>query len=351
GGFDNGKLVKSNSYRIKIDRDKIYSFKITAVNEGGESFPSEILSVSRSSKNLGEVLIVNAFDKVSAPAGFMRDSTMVGFLNQVDPGMPYLYDISFTGEQYEFNRSQPWISDDVPGFGASHAQYETLVLAGNTFDYPYLHGKAINEAGYSFVSAGKEAVLSGRINLNDYKLVDLILGSQKQTFTGNGQKPADFKTFPLDLQEKIQTYCFNGGNIFVSGSYIASDMMNEEISVSDKFFIEQVLKYKLLTTKGAVRGKAKTIKNRTVPFNNREFSFYDEPNEDSYYVLLPDAIEPVDKNGFVFCRYGENNLSAGVGYEDKKYKVCALAFPFETIKEENNRNELMNSILTFLNKK
>jgi hypothetical protein len=46
GGFDNGRLVESNKTVISdIKENFIYSYKITAVNNGGESFPTEILSV------------------------------------------------------------------------------------------------------------------------------------------------------------------------------------------------------------------------------------------------------------------------------------------------------------------
>ena len=47
-GFDNGTYIKGGtetSITIPVERDKVYSFRVTAVNEGGESFPSEVVSV------------------------------------------------------------------------------------------------------------------------------------------------------------------------------------------------------------------------------------------------------------------------------------------------------------------
>ena len=52
----------------------------------------------------------------------------------------------------EYRRSIPWMDDDASGFGDSYGNYETQVIAGNTFDYPAIHGAAILKAGYSFVS-------------------------------------------------------------------------------------------------------------------------------------------------------------------------------------------------------
>ena len=66
--------------------------------------------------------------------------------------MPDRQDISFIGSQYEFRRPTPYADDDAAGFGASRADYEKEVIAGNTFDYPALHGRSIVSAGYSFVS-------------------------------------------------------------------------------------------------------------------------------------------------------------------------------------------------------
>ncbi len=46
GGFDNGRIVQDTSVVIgPLEPGRICGFKVTAVNDGGESFPSEILSV------------------------------------------------------------------------------------------------------------------------------------------------------------------------------------------------------------------------------------------------------------------------------------------------------------------
>ena len=45
--FDNGVLVDKNTYRTALPAGMVCSYKVTAVNKGGESFPSEILSAGR----------------------------------------------------------------------------------------------------------------------------------------------------------------------------------------------------------------------------------------------------------------------------------------------------------------
>ena len=65
GGFDNGTLVRGTEYTFEAEPGLVYSFKITAVNKGGESFPSEILSAYQAKKSKGTILIVNGFDRLS----------------------------------------------------------------------------------------------------------------------------------------------------------------------------------------------------------------------------------------------------------------------------------------------
>lgn len=227
-GFDNGTLVEGTSYEVALNPGEICSFKVTAVNDGGESFPSEILSVGLTEnwKDSYTALVVNGFDRVSAPASFAtRDSSRAGFDNALDGGVPYLRDFSYIGAQHEFRREIPWMDDDAPGFGASYGNYERTVVAGNTFDYPYIHGKAILKAGYNFVSSSRGAVTSGAVDLKNFPAVDMIMGKQVSTLVGRKNNlEVRYEVFPIELQKAIAQYCYNGGNLLVSGAYIASDL-------------------------------------------------------------------------------------------------------------------------------
>ncbi len=102
GGFDNGKLVTTNQLIIdNIEEGKIYNFKVTAVNKGGESFPSEILSVCWLGENSKIALIVNGFDRVS-PAASFESKTFSGFTDFIDEGVPYKYDLGYSGTAIQF---------------------------------------------------------------------------------------------------------------------------------------------------------------------------------------------------------------------------------------------------------
>lgn len=346
-GFDNGVLVQSNQLKYTVEPGKIYSFKITALNRGGESFPSEILSAYRAPKERGEVLVVNGFQRLSAPASVEVAKSYAGFLNDVDAGVPYLSEISFVGKQAEFDRNKSYVNDDNPGFGASYANYEGKVIAGNNFDYPFIHGKALKAANYSFVSCSSGTLLTGFLNLNNYKVVDYILGKQKQTYIGNGKKSPEFKTFPLALQQTISNYCNNGGNLLVSGAYLGSDLCHPKLkSPEDSLFLNQVLKCKFITEKASVGGEVKMVSSPYKAFEKINFNYFAQPNSTSYFVESPNALEPIGEGAHTFCRYSENNMSAAVAFSGK-YRVCAFGFPFEVIESEKDRFDLMRDVLNF----
>lgn len=348
GGFDNGRIIEGPGIRIDIQKDRIYGFKITAVNEGGESFPSEILSVCRRSNEKGSVLIVNGFDRLSAPCSFSSKDSLGGFLDFIDQGVEYKKQYNYIGRQNEFRRQIPWMDDDASGFGNSYANYETTVLAGNSFDYPLLHGLSVQKAGYSFASSSVKAVSEGQVRLEEYPLVDLILGKQKQTKIGRGVFPAEFKTFPKELQNKLSAYCQQGGNIFASGSYIASDLWDTaEADEEDRRFAEDILKYKWRVGRATLTGWVKSVASPFPTLSMESFMFYQQLNSLSYAVQSPDAIEPAGEDAYTIFRYSENNLSAGVVF-DGSYRTCILGFPFETIENDSQRDSLMKRILNFM---
>ena len=353
GDFDNGTLINGTSYRTAIPTGQVCSYKVTAVNKGGESFPSEILSVGRAFQSKGEVLVVNGFDRISAPADFVApapgDKEFAGFLDDQDHGVPYVQDISYIGQMREFRRAVPWMDDDASGFGDSYGDYETKVIAGNTFDYPSVHGAAILKAGYSFVSCSDETVESGLVALKDYPVVDLILGKECQTKMGRGGvTPLQYKTFTQPMQQAITDYCGQGGNIFVSGAFVGTDLWDNRLAApeeADKKFATEVLKYKWRVGQAAKMGKVKTVAS-PFPSLTGEYTYHHELNEDSYVVEAPDAIEPATKDAYTVVRYSESNLSAGVAYQGD-YKTYIMGFPFEAVRTEAEREALMNAVLNF----
>jgi len=342
-GFDSGVEVEKNEYELFIEQDKVYSFKVTAVNDGGESFPSEILSVGLSSKRPEPFLIVNSFDRIAPPSTIESDS-VIGFANFLDEGVPYKYDFSFTGEQYNFNPNSQWESDDNPGHGASTSEFETTIFAGNNFDYPYIHGKALLENGFSFCSSSDESVWDDLINLNNYQFVDIILGEEKKTLPPklNGLKSIEFEAFPDDFKVKIKDYLYNGGRMFLSGAYVGSDLYSD---INGKSFAKNILRFNHKTTHASKTGIFHSVNKDFIPYR-RTFYYNSVFDKNIYKVEAPDEIEPINGSE-VLMRFSENEFTSMIGYKGN-YGLVVSTIPFETIISQDDRKFLMKSILDYL---
>ena len=349
GAFKKIATVNKPEYTANITDDKIHSYRIVAGNDGGLAFPSEVLALCN--KGGEPVMIVNGFTRISAPDRF-DSGEIAGFYDARDHGVPYVRDISFIGSQFEYRRDIPWMDDDAAGFGASRANYEDKVIAGNTFDFVYTHGEAIRNAGRGFISSSVEAFTA---DSSRYDAVDLILGKQKEIKRGRGVYGTYYKTFPSALQNRIRTLTSNGTDFFISGAYVATDLWDnpfssKEVAAADQEFAEKVLGYHWRVGQASTTGEAYEVATRYHDFDKGEYRFSNELNEDCYAVESPDSFFPTDnKAGATFMRYRENNLIAGTLYAPGAYKTVVIGFPFETIRDSHSRTHLMRQILQFFN--
>ncbi len=346
GDFDNGRYVKKTRLTVQQQSGKIYSYKITAVNDGGESFPSEIVSACRVPQEKGRVLVINGFDRVSAPVSMRCDSTE-GFYGDLDSGVPYLRDISFTGAQKVFDRSMYKSENERLALGASDHDYEGTVIGGNTFDYPALHGRSIAAAGWSFCSASADAVGRSEVTLAKYPVVDLILGKQRSTTFGRDSLHFEFKTFSPALQRVLRKYMAGGGAAFVSGSYVATDLWTgENATDADRIFAREVLHYAYESERASQSGRVYTVSPECLSRGEYAFQTWFAP--DGYRVESPDAIKPADKNARAVMRYAGSDRTAAVASPEGRTFV--MGFPFETITSQKSRDRLMDDVLKFLSK-
>ena len=321
GGFDNGTYVRKPQHMVELETGLVYSFKVTAVNEGGESFPSEILSVYKAKRSKGTCLIVNAFNKTCGPA-FIQSALTQGFDFARHPGIPYLNTPAHCGYQQNFDRRKEGL-ETSEGLGFSGNEFEGMLIAGNTFDYPFIHGKAIQAAGrYSFVSCSDEALESGRIKLNDYDLVDFICGE-------------DDALFSEEIRTQIEQYCNRGGNVLISGSYLGRKTTGNNWS-------NRVLKF-------ADGGNVAPLSVSEAFGSQIHIAIPTLANEATYAVPAPGCILPCD-NGYATFIYPSGNYGAGTVYKGK-YRTFALGFPFEAIQDVSQRTHVMKAAFNFFFKK
>ncbi|MDE6298649.1 MAG: xanthan lyase, partial [Muribaculaceae bacterium] len=87
--------TSSLHFDIQVADHEIHSFKVVAANEGGLSFPSEVLALREAVGDDTPVLIINGFTRVSGPEHFSKDGE-AGFNTQKDYGVPHIIYISFS---------------------------------------------------------------------------------------------------------------------------------------------------------------------------------------------------------------------------------------------------------------
>ena len=137
----------------------------------------------------------------------------------------------------------------------------------------------------------------------------------------------------------MTSYCQAGGNLFVSGAYVGSDMMEHKETGE---FTEKILKYGYqgsLTDKSSnqIKGLGRTI---TIPRL---------PNESSYAVPTADCIVPVD-TAFPVFTYAPA-IRVQVLPTKETTVLLYWAFPFESIQSEADRATIMAGILGFFTQK
>ena len=366
GAFDQGQIINaasetdgSYSYEVGIQPGHIYSFRIEAFNEGGKSFPSEVVAIGRpENANDKKVLIVNNFDRISGPAWF-DTPTYAGFDNRLDGGVPYIKDIAYIGEMYQFRRNDQWISNDRPGFGGSHSDYAGKSVAGNTFDYPYVHGKSVLKAGYPFYSCSNETFCSDSTFSIHAWALDLICGKQVTTVTGNDMNTARFTVFSYGLQDAVETFTDRGGNVLISGSNIGTDIEDgifpyrhdREYVKTSTDFTRSVLGYRWATNNASSTGRIEYKSDSTfVQTGGKAGELYTEPNPVKYSVEAPDGLVPAAKSGKVIMRYSDTGISAGICHQGDGYRTVCIGFPIEALKEENDIETIISNSLEYFNK-
>ena len=351
GGFDNGTMVRSNIYNVKLEPGKLYNFRVAAVNQGGESFPSETLSALYNPTATNKILIVNNFHRLASPQVVDNDSIQ-GFDFDQDPGVSYGLTAGWSGKQRVFDIHRMGI-ESSSGLGYSGNEMIGQFVAGNDFNHTVEHAQAIASGNkYSIASCSSEAILSGRVKMTDYQAVDLINGLERY----DGYTHQYYKTFTPAMQKRIKYYALNGGKLLVSGSYNGSDMQDEE----EKSFMGAILKvnYEPTGTKFIVQDvnpEDSTITERdsivtTSPMVSglgKEFSYYHSLNAKHYAATHPEILKPIGSTAFCAMRY-LTGTSAAVAYRSTSYRTFTMGFPLECISDEKTRYSIMQGILKFL---
>lgn len=329
-GFDNGIRTTACNYTAELQPGIMYKFKITAVNEGGESFPSETLVARLGSKKAATLLIVNAFTRLAGPA-FVNTADSLGFRLDLDPGVSYGNTPEYSGNQLQFNRENAGL-EGPEGLGYSGSEKEGIMLHGNTFNYPSLHADALMSMPYTILSSSRGAVENGTVDLCDYRLVDIIFGLQKNA-------PNNFESYPTfsaALQQQTLKFLTAGGGLLVSGAYVASDMQ------ASSQFVPKHLQCQYA-------GSLPINVSDTISSSSHTFTYSCSWGDTPYTVTSPDRLLPLAGAQTLYS-YSDGSTAA-IRFQKGKSRAVVMGFPFESIRETHSRNRAMQDIMTYLSSK
>ncbi|MBO6187175.1 MAG: xanthan lyase [Prevotella sp.] len=326
--FDNGTYIRKPNYEVQLEPGLPYHFKVEAVNRGGRSFPTEVLSALYTPRAKKTVLIVNGFHRLSSPA-IRNTPDEQGFDIDQDPGITYGPTLGWAGRQTNFDRNQMGIEGGGLGYGGN--ELAGKLIAGNDFNYVKTHADAMAAAGScNIVSCSSEAMETGKLDLRRYAMIDLVLGLERD----DGHSLNYYKSFTTTMQNILRAYTARGGALLVSGAYVGTDMMSQ----SEQLFLNNVLKCRFfgqnITSDNTVNGLGTTMQ------------YWKNLNAEHYAATSTDILQPV-RPAYTAMQYADGN-DAAVAYKGSDYRTFTMGFPFECIKDRQMRSSIMNGILNFL---
>lgn len=290
-GFDGGTPVTGTQHTITgLTPGTTYYFRVTGVNAGGESFPTDTLAVRvRELPGPAKVLIVSAYDRLD-----------------------------------RFN--------DIPHPKFAQRVDQIILERNNSYNYVRQHAAAIAAHGLSFDSADNESVISGDITLTDYQTVVWIAGEESS---------AD-NTFNATERSRVSAFLNAGGkSLFVSGAEIGYELVSRNV---DPTFYTSYLAAGYGGDDGGsyqATGVAGTI------FAGLTMNF--PPSSTMYDADYPDRLNAT--GGSIVCATYTDGGSGGAAVQfsggTPPRKVVNLGFPFETINSATTRNQVMAAALDF----
>lgn len=331
-GFDNGTVVYTSSFDFEAKKGVNYCFKVTALNRGGESFPSETLAAYLSkSAHAKDILVVDGFSRLSGPA-VVDDYSRQGFDLGSDIGVSYGLTAGWNGRQQCFDKSRAG-SEGEGSLGYCGDELAGRFIMGNNRDGSVCHVKDIAMSGaYNVVGCSLEALDNNLVKLDHYNLVDIAFGLQRN----DGHSLVVYKTFSEALQSKLRSYAKSGGRILVSGAYVGSDMTQPH----ERSFMSDVLK----TT---FTGTDTNAGNNMVDGLGLSFDIIRQINDRHFAATSVDRIAACDGRSFAAMRY-QDGSTAGVAYDGTDYKSFVMGYPYECINNVRTRQQVMKGLLGFL---
>ncbi len=289
--FSNGIYTRNLKYEFKNRvPGQIYYFQVTAINDGGESFPSPVVAARLSqTKDDLQYLLVDGYDRL---------------------------DRSLALNVYE----------SKPSFAPLKNTKRLPLERMNDRSYAVEHAEALAASGVAFDGATNEVLTERPISLKKYKGIAWFLGRES----------TDNLTLSLAEQKLLANYLDQGGNLLISGSELAYHLDHQQ---GGRDFFRKYFQTEYAGDNAQSQHFEVSFSNS----NNLKGDFLPLGWND-YPVHSPDYLTP--RGSRVVLKY-DNGKIGGIGIQ-KSYGLVYLAIPFESVRGERERSDLMRSILRFL---
>lgn len=185
--WDNGEAVSGTRVMLTAAEGEVVYARVSAVNDAGLSFPSEVMGARRSPDGEAPVLVVAGFDR-------LRGSNL--------------------------------LTEEIGGSVGTVARMDLPGI--NNFDGVVYHGEAVADAGWYFESASDEAVTG------------LSLAHSRLVFWIAGEESSEDTTFTTAQQEQLSAFVGDGGAVWATGAEILWDLDTRGDDV-DRAFAEKTL--------------------------------------------------------------------------------------------------------------
>ncbi|MCK4897384.1 MAG: N-acetylmuramoyl-L-alanine amidase, partial [Anaerolineales bacterium] len=275
-GFDNGTETNESYLSIEgLQPGTLHFFRVTAINAGGESFPTPVVAVGipESDEDI-PFLLVNGFDRIDKNA----------MISQEEGG----------------------------SLGVAKRMFLERM---NRYDYAIEHAQALHACNLPFDSALNEAVEAMHISLVDYPALDWFVGEDS------------IEDEALSGMERslLATYLDGGGNMLLSGSDIGWDLSSPEHG-ADPDFYSQYLK----TVYAGNDASTYEFAGVGSDILNGLSGSFDDSTHGYYDVDSPDRLVPIDGSRVVLNYNGGSSDGAALAFGGH-FRLVYYGFPLETV--------------------
>jgi uncharacterized lipoprotein YddW (UPF0748 family) len=289
--FDNGVATTGPSLTLGgLAPGSLHFFRVTALNEGGESFPTPVVAVRTPAFGQWvQFLVVDGFDRLDQTAMIPQWEAL--FLGTVQ---------------------------------------RMFLERMNRYDYAVEHGQALDACAVAFDGAVNEAVEAGDVVLGGYPAVDWFVGEE----SGADAALSDAE------RALLAAYLESGGRLLISGAEIGYDLVENG---RDPVFYHDHLRADYRGDDAGTYGFAGAPGSL---FDGLTGSF-DDGTGGTYDVGYPDRLGSAAGSGVVLNYTGGTSDGAAVAYEGNS-RVVHFGFPLEAVTDATTRSDLFCRATAYL---